>query len=105
MPRRRAPLTAEEDPMTTPTPTDPAAPAPRADRPVLPQGYGVPADPAGMLPWSWAEALLSAAINYWVGTTRPNGRPHAVPIWGVWLDTAFWFEGGPTTRRGRNLAA
>lgn len=46
-----------------------------------------------------------AAINYWIGTTRPDGRPHAVPVWGVWLDEDFYFEGGPDTRRGRNLAA
>jgi nitroimidazol reductase NimA-like FMN-containing flavoprotein (pyridoxamine 5'-phosphate oxidase superfamily) len=75
------------------------------DRPVLPQGYGVPKDDKGLLPWSWAVERLSAAINYWVGTTRPDGRPHAAPVWGVWLDDAFYFEGGPDTRRGRNLAA
>jgi nitroimidazol reductase NimA-like FMN-containing flavoprotein (pyridoxamine 5'-phosphate oxidase superfamily) len=77
---------------------------PRADRPQMPEGYGVPESAEGLLPWSFARAILDSALLYWVGTTRPDGRPHAVPIWGVWLDDAFWFEGGPDTRRGRNLA-
>ncbi len=42
---------------------------------------------------------------YWVSTTRPDGAPHAAPIWGVWLDDGLWFEGGRGTRRARNLAA
>jgi nitroimidazol reductase NimA-like FMN-containing flavoprotein (pyridoxamine 5'-phosphate oxidase superfamily) len=28
-----------------------------------------------------------------------------VPLWGVWVGERFYFEGGPDTRRGRNLAA
>ena len=71
----------------------------------MPEGYGVPATDEGMLPWAWAEERLVAAPLYWVGTTRPDGRPHASPIWGVWVDGAFWFEGSPETRRGKNLAA
>ena len=84
-------------------PTLPAEPRP--SRPVMPSGYGIPDNDEGMLPWSWARTRLEGAINYWLGTTRPDGRPHAVPIWGVWLDDQFYFEGGPDTRRGRNLAA
>ena len=78
---------------------------PQADRPQMPDGYGVPTGSEGMLPWSHASTLLETAINYWIGTTRPNGRPHSVPVWGVWLDDTFYFEGGPDTRRGRNIAA
>jgi hypothetical protein len=83
----------------------PAPVTPQADRPQMPDGYGVPAGGEGMLPWSHASTLLETAINYWIGTTRPNGRPHSVPVWGVWLDDTFYFEGGPDTRRGRNIAA
>src|SRR5262249_47542848 len=47
---------------------------------------------------------LTAAIYFWLSTTRPGGRPHAVPLWGVWLDGAFYFDGSPETRKNRNLA-
>jgi nitroimidazol reductase NimA-like FMN-containing flavoprotein (pyridoxamine 5'-phosphate oxidase superfamily) len=83
----------------------PAPVTPQAGRPQMPGGYGVPAGSEGMLPWSHASNLLETAINYWIGTTRPNGRPHSVPVWGVWLDDTFYFEGGLDTRRGRNIAA
>ena len=79
--------------------------APRADRPVLPKDYGVPATEEGMLPWSWPSERLASARNYWVSTTRPDGRPHATPIWAVWLDETFYMDGSPETRRGRNIAA
>ena len=77
---------------------------PEVSRPSMPEGYGVPSDAEGLLPWSWVEERLDAAATYWIGTTRPDGRPHAVPIWGAWLDDTFYFEGSPDTRRGRNLA-
>ena len=75
------------------------------DRAYLPAGYGVPQSDEGLLPWSWARERLEQALLYWVMTVRPNGRPHASPIWGVWVGDCFYFEGGPDTRRGRNLAA
>ena len=77
---------------------------PRAGRPYMPDGYGVPQDDAGLMPWSKARTALEQAQIYWVCTTRPDGRPHAVPIWGAWLENTFYFEGSPQTRRGRNLA-
>ncbi len=70
----------------------------------MPEGYGVPTTEEGMLAWSWASKRLERALIYWVATTRPDGRPHAVPIWGAWVDGTFYFEGSPETRRGRNLA-
>ena len=39
----------------------------------------------------WAEARLTTAHNYWLASTRPDSRPHLVPIWGVWIDERFWF--------------
>lgn len=79
--------------------------APRPSRPQLPKGYGIPAGEEGMLPWSHVEEQMAAARSYWIGTTRPDGRPHATPVWGHWLDGTLYFEGSPQTRRGRNLAA
>src|SRR6266540_4147471 len=74
-------------------------------RPLMPDGYGVPENDEGLVPWSWAVERLEKAGNYWFSTTRPDGRPHAMPAWAVWLDGTLYFEGSPETRRGRNLAA
>lgn len=84
---------------------DSPPPEPRVSRPVMPDGYGVPEDDEGLLPWSWAVQRLEEARNYWFSTTRPDGRPHAMPAWAVWLDGALYFEGSPLTRRALNLAA
>ena len=61
----------------------------RADRPFMP-GYGVlPADQgSGLLPWAEAERRLTASHDFWCATVRPDGRPHVMPVWGVWLDGA-----------------
>jgi Pyridoxamine 5'-phosphate oxidase len=76
---------------------------PRVDRPHTEQGYGIPGSLEGTLPWSWASERLTAAPVYWVASVRPEGRPHVTPIWGVWVDEAFWMEGGSRTRRFINL--
>jgi hypothetical protein len=69
------------------------------------EGYGVPSTEEGMLPWAWAVERLVAARNYWVATTRPDGRPHSMPVWGVWIDDAFFFGSGRNSAKSRNLAA
>jgi len=55
------------------------------------------------LPWGWATERLSRARNYWVATTRPAGQPHSRPVWGIWLDHAFYFSTGSLA--AQNLAA
>jgi hypothetical protein len=77
---------------------------PEASRPQIP-GYPI-ADAqggSGLLPWSWAEERLVAAHNYWLSTVRPDGRPHAMPVWGVWLEGSFAFSTGADTRKARNF--
>ena len=76
---------------------------PIIERPSV-QTYGIPETLQGTLPWSWAEARLAEAQTYWVATTRPDGRPHAMPVWAAWCAGPAWFEGGRLTRRARNLA-
>jgi nitroimidazol reductase NimA-like FMN-containing flavoprotein (pyridoxamine 5'-phosphate oxidase superfamily) len=78
---------------------------PTVGRPIMPKDYGVPETDEGLLPWSHASERLQRARNYWVATVRPNGRPHVVPIWGVWHDDRFYFDGSPETRHIRNLTA
>jgi hypothetical protein len=77
---------------------------PRASRPHIPE-YGIPKIEEGMLPWSHVSERMEKSLNYWIGTVSPRGEPHATPVWGVWLDDALYFDGGPHTRRGRNMAA
>ena len=77
---------------------------PEPERPNMP-GYGIHPGAEGLLDWSQATAQLEQARNYWVATTRPDGRPHAAPVWGVWLDGAFYFGTGRNSVKGRNLAA
>ena len=77
---------------------------PRRRRPPF-RGYGVPETEDGMLTWEWAVERLTTARNYWVATTRPDGRPHAMPVWGIWLDGEFFFGSGRNSAKTRNLAA
>ena len=78
--------------------------APVAARPRFPKGYGIPESEEGLLPWSWADERLETSRNYWVGTTKRDGSPHAMPVWAVWLDDALVFSTSPASRKGRNLA-
>src|SRR6476660_6228604 len=78
---------------------------PTRDRPVMPEGYGVPETDEGLLAWDWAVERLEQARNYWFSTTRPDGRAHAMPAWAVWLNGILYFEGSPLTRRARNVTA
>ncbi len=78
---------------------------PVRDRPGIPKSYGISSGEEGMLPWAWARRRLEVAQNYWICTTRPDGRPHAMPVWGVWVDDALLFGSGRDTRKARNLAA
>lgn len=68
-------------------------------------GYGVePAERGeGLLPWSWAVERLVRSHAYWLSTVRPDGRPHAMPVWAVWLDGALFFSTGGESRKARNL--
>jgi hypothetical protein len=78
---------------------------PTSDRPEMPPGYGVPEGEEGLLPWQHARERLEKARNYWICTTRPDGRPHSSPVWGVWLGNMLYFDGSPETRRMRNIKA
>jgi len=77
---------------------------PKAGRPFMP-GYGISEGEEGLLPWSWAAERLEKSHNYWVATARTDGRPHVMPVWGVWLDGRFYFSTARTSRKAGNLAA
>jgi hypothetical protein len=67
--------------------------------------YGIKAVPGAKLPWERVESWLVGSRNYWICTTRPDGRPHAKPVWGVWMDDAVLWGTDPKGVTGRNLAA
>jgi nitroimidazol reductase NimA-like FMN-containing flavoprotein (pyridoxamine 5'-phosphate oxidase superfamily) len=82
-----------------------SASEPDVGRPLM-ASYGVPTDPSGALPWSWAEERLTANRNYWVVTVDARGRPAAMPVWGVWQadSSTFVFSCAPDARKARNIA-
>ena len=80
---------------------------PRADRPFAP-GYGIAGaeDGRGLLPWSWVAKKMNSCRTFWLTTIYAGqARPHTMPLWGVWVDDAFFFSTGSTSRKGQNLAA
>jgi hypothetical protein len=80
-----------------------ASTPPDASRPHMP-GYGLPSGKKNLLPWSWAEQRLKKSHNYWITTVRPDGSPHTMVVWGLWLDGDFYFSTGRQSRKARNLA-
>ena len=75
---------------------------PKITRPKFPEGYLE--NPKSFLPWSHVEKRLAEAKHYWLCSVRPNGRPHAVPKWAVYLQGKIYFDGSPETRHARNIA-
>lgn len=79
---------------------------PTASRLKAPASYGIdPGSTGGLIPWEHTRERLAASRNYWIATVRPDGSPHTMPVWGVWLDDRFCFATDPASRKGRNLAA
>lgn len=77
--------------------------APTASRPHMP-GY-ISAGSKGLLAWTWAERRLRNSREYWIATTRPDGAPHVMVVWGLWWDETFCFSTGRQSRKARNLDA
>ena len=77
-------------------------------------GYGAP-----IIPFTKVGALLDAGVaqitqapgsggpgrhTCWLATTRPDGRPHVVPVGVLWADGTAYFNAGAATRKAKNLA-
>jgi len=74
-------------------------------------GYGVPP-----ISWTKVRERLEQGMTQapgsggpdrhtcWLATVRPDGRPHVMPLGVLWMDGAFYFNAGATTRKARNLA-
>jgi len=75
--------------------------SPKVIRPKFPPGYAD--NPASSLAWDWVAAQLAASLHYWLSSVRADGRPHAVPRWGVFIDGKFYYDGSPETVHARNI--
>lgn len=73
-------------------------------RPSTEASYGIPDREEGMLDWEFVGERMRGDRSYWVTTVRPDGRPHARPTWGVWIDGGFHCGGGERTHWVQNLA-
>ena len=40
----------------------------------------------------------------WLATINEDGSPHVTAVGALWLEEAFWFQTGASTRKGRNVA-
>jgi PPOX class probable F420-dependent enzyme len=73
--------------------------------------YGTP-----LLDWGRIKSRLDQGLSQapetggpnrhtcWLATINRDGSPHVTGVGALWVDDAFWFETGETTRKGRNLA-
>ena len=74
---------------------------PRTER-VIGEGHGKQ--------MSWADARRRLEDpefqrTYWLASVQPDGRPHVMPVIGLWLNDVLYFVAGEKTRKGKNLAA
>jgi PPOX class probable F420-dependent enzyme len=73
--------------------------------------YGTP-----LLDWARIASRLGEGVTQapetggpnrhtcWLATINRDGSPHLTGVGALWVEGAFWFETGDTTRKGRNLA-
>lgn len=73
----------------------------KTTRPAFPPGYVE--HPKAEVPWEHVARQLSEAQNYWVCSVRPDGRPHCVPRWAVFIDGLIYYDGSPQTRHAQNI--
>jgi len=73
----------------------------KVTRPIFPKGYVD--KPISFLTWEWVAAQLTESKHYWLCSVRPNGRPHVVPRWAVFMDGKIYYDGSPETRHNRNI--
>ena len=65
-------------------------------------------DGAETAPWEMAQERLAnpeQSRTCWLATTRPDGRPHLMPVIGFWIDGAMHVVAGEGTQKARNIAA
>ena len=87
---------------TAPTNVFPEPTNVKVGLPHVPSGYGLKPRKQ-YLPWSHAQERLERSRNYWICTSRPDGRPHSIPVWGFFLDDVLYFGTMKSSRKAKNL--
>ena len=62
------------------------------------------------LPWSRPREVLdrtdpAADTTWFLGTVRPDGRPHAAGVGATWFKGGLYFVSGPGTQKSKDIAA
>ncbi len=50
-----------------------------------------------------SQKRLESEHNIWLGSVRPDGRPHLVPVWFVWHAGKLYVCIEPDSVKGRNI--
>ena len=74
-------------------------PEPAPERLSSPRGT-----PLTTLSWADVRTRVAEADDFLLATTDPDGRPHVVPVLGVWLEGTVCFVSFRQSRKARNLA-
>ena len=90
--------------MATKTSRKATAKEPKAGRPIMPALYGMGKAKKGTMKWSDVDRRLTSSRNYRICTTRADGRPHAMPVWGFWFDGQVIFGTARATLKAKNIA-
>src|SRR6266545_3748847 len=67
-------------------------------------------DGSPAIPWSVPRDILDGGAfksthAVFLGTVRPDGRPHAAGVGAAWYDGDVFFQTGPGTQKARNVTA
>jgi general stress protein 26 len=73
-------------------------------RPHFSKEYGVDTtNLQGLLPWSWVSEKMAASRNYWIVSSRKNGKPHVAPVWGIYFEEILYFSTSGKSLKAQNL--
>jgi general stress protein 26 len=77
---------------------------PRPERPDIPASYGFTASTPHQPPtWDSITKRIRSSRNYWICSISPDGQPHALPVWGIWLEDCLYFVTKRASKKARNL--
>lgn len=72
-------------------------------RPAFAKEYGINQDEKNLIPWEWVDEQMAQSRNYWITSVKPEGNPHAVPVWGVYVNHLLYFGSNKGAQKTKNL--
>lgn len=79
---------------------------PYPKRPGFPDGYGFRSDtPHEPQAWQSVVEQIRNSRNYWICTSSQTRKPHAMPVWGVWVKGRLYFITKRASKKAKNLYA